>query len=114
MASAGLGGKQALTALLIIWTFAAFGEELGYRGYLLRRAADLFGRSNMAYFLAMVGRSSLWFRHYYKVRPACSIAPLGLVLGGFTYSPDEIFGRDPTHGFSSTFAVVVLFMGWAS
>ncbi len=62
LASAGLGWKQALTALLIIWTFAAFGEELGYRGYLLRRAADVFGRSNMAYFLAMVlVARSLWF-----------------------------------------------------
>ena len=42
--------KQAATSLLVIWTFAAFGEELSYRGYLLRRAADSLGRSNLAYF----------------------------------------------------------------
>ena len=35
IASSGLGWRQALTTLVIIWTFAAFGEELSYRGYLL-------------------------------------------------------------------------------
>jgi membrane protease YdiL (CAAX protease family) len=33
--------KLALLALLIVWTFAAFGEEIAYRGYLLTRAADV-------------------------------------------------------------------------
>jgi membrane protease YdiL (CAAX protease family) len=32
--------KVALQWFLIVWTFAACGEEIGYRGYLLRRAAD--------------------------------------------------------------------------
>ena len=48
--SSALGWKQALITLFIIWTFAAFGEELSYRGYLLTRAADIFGRSNVGYF----------------------------------------------------------------
>ena len=29
--------KVALLALLLVWTFAAFGEEIAYRGYLLTR-----------------------------------------------------------------------------
>src|ERR1700685_1442492 len=29
----------ALQWLLLVWTFAAFGEEIAYRGYLLKRAA---------------------------------------------------------------------------
>src|SRR6184192_67380 len=37
--------KMALLWLLIIWTFAAFGEEISYRGYLTRRTADVGGRS---------------------------------------------------------------------
>ena len=32
--------KIALLALLIVWTFAAFGEEIVYRGYLTLRAAE--------------------------------------------------------------------------
>jgi len=35
----------ALQWLGIVWTFAAFGEEIGYRGYLLTRASDAFGPS---------------------------------------------------------------------
>ena len=33
--------KVALFALLLVWTFVAFGEEIAYRGYLLTRAADI-------------------------------------------------------------------------
>jgi len=41
--------KMALVALLLVWTFAAFGEEIVYRGYLLTRAADIGRRSAVAY-----------------------------------------------------------------
>ncbi|MGA7538853.1 MAG: hypothetical protein WBW93_08800 [Steroidobacteraceae bacterium] len=38
----GLHGAMGLLRWLgIVWTYAAFGEELGYRGYLLNRIADL-------------------------------------------------------------------------
>jgi uncharacterized protein len=30
----------AALVLLLVWTFAAFGEEIAYRGYLLTRAVD--------------------------------------------------------------------------
>jgi membrane protease YdiL (CAAX protease family) len=46
--------KIALLALLIVWTFAAFGEEIAYRGYLLTRAADIGRRSKLAYWLGIV------------------------------------------------------------
>src|SRR5262249_44167849 len=37
--------NTALVALLLVWTFAAFGEEIAYRGYLVTRAADIGRRS---------------------------------------------------------------------
>jgi len=46
--------RQALAGLLIVWTFASFGEEMCYRDYLLTRAGDVFGRSNFAYWAAMI------------------------------------------------------------
>ena len=59
--------KMALLWLLIIWTFAAFGEEISYRGYLTLRAADVGGRSTAAYWLATLLVSVLFgYRHYYK------------------------------------------------
>ena len=33
--------KTALLGLSLVWTFAAFGEKMGYRGYLMTRAADV-------------------------------------------------------------------------
>ena len=60
-------GKSALLALLLVWTFAAFGEEIAYRGYLLTRAADIGRRSTTAYWLGIALVSVLFgYGHYYK------------------------------------------------
>src|SRR5215211_1780495 len=45
--------QLALLALLLVWTFAAFGEEIAYRGYLVTRAADVGRRSVAAYWIAI-------------------------------------------------------------
>jgi uncharacterized protein len=114
--AAALGWKQALTTLLIVWTFAAFGEKLSYRGYLLTRAADIFGRSNAAYILAMILVALLFgFGHYYK-GPAGVVDSTysGLVLGGaYLLSGRNLWAAILAHGISDTFAVLALFMGWA-
>ncbi len=39
----------ALKSLAIVWTFAAFGEEIAYRALLLRRTADALNGSRAAY-----------------------------------------------------------------
>jgi hypothetical protein len=68
--------KVALTALLVVWTFAAFGEEIAYRGYLLTRAADIGGKSTAAYWIGIVCVSILFgYGHYYK-------GPSGVVDSG--------------------------------
>jgi membrane protease YdiL (CAAX protease family) len=114
--SAALGWKQALITLLIVWTFAAFGEELSYRGYLLRRAGDVFGRSNGAYILGMILVALLFgFGHYYK-GPAGVVDSTysGLVLGcAYLLSGRNLWAAILAHGISDTSAVLALFMGWA-
>ena len=114
--SAALGWRQALTSLLIIWTFAAFGEELSYRGYLLTRAADIFGRSRAAYVMAVILVTILFgFAHYYK-GPAGVLDSTysALVLGcAYLFSGRNLWTPILAHGISDTFAVLVLFMGWA-
>ena len=66
----------ALRWLGIIWTFAAFGEEIGYRGYLLNRAADVGGRSKTAYWAGVLVVAVLFgYGHYYK-------GPSGIVDSG--------------------------------
>src|SRR5689334_18068860 len=44
----------ALAALGIVWTFAAFGEEIGYRGFILGRAATALGGGRFAWIVGAV------------------------------------------------------------
>ena len=112
-----LDWKLALRNLAIVWVFAGFGEEIGYRGYLLTRAADVGNRSKLAFIGAMLYVAVLFgFGHFYKgpagVADSCYS---GLVLGGvYLLSGRNLWTSILAHGISDTFAVLVIFMGWAS
>jgi membrane protease YdiL (CAAX protease family) len=109
--------KVALHWLALVWTFAAFGEEIAYRGYLLIRAADLGRRSNTAYWVGMVFVSVLFgLGHFYK-GPAGMIdsGVAGLILGSaFLLSGRNLWASILAHGFIDTFGVVALYFGWDS
>jgi len=114
--SGAAGWRQALTGLLIVWTFAAFGEELSYRGYLLTRAAEVLGRSNLAYWTAMIVVSMLFgFGHYYKGPSGVLDSTYsGLVLGtAYLLSGCNLWTPIFAHGIADTVSVLVVFMGWA-
>jgi uncharacterized protein len=110
-------GIVALRWLLLIWTFAAFGEEIGYRGYLLNRAADVGGRSKAAYWVGILIVSVLFgYGHYYK-GPAGIIdsGMAGLILGAtYVSSGRNLWACILAHGFIDTFGVVCMFFGWFS
>jgi uncharacterized protein len=109
--------KIALEWLALIWTFAAFGEELSYRGYLLNRAADVLGRSRSGYLIAIIASAVLFgYGHYYK-GPAGIVDSgfAGLVLGAaFLLSGKSLWTCILAHGLIDTFGVVCVFMGWAN
>lgn len=108
---------QALIWLALVWTWAAFGEEIAYRGYLLTRAADLGGGSNRAYWAAMLFVAVLFgIGHYYK-GPSGMIdsGVAGLILGAaYLLSKRNLWVAVLAHGFIDTFGVVVLYFGWDS
>ena len=109
--------KLALLGLLIVWTFAAFGEEIAYRGYLLTRAAEIGKQTTAAYWVAIVLISVLFgYGHYYK-GPAGILdsGVAGLVLGvAYMLAGRNLWASILAHGFIDTFAVVALFFGWES
>jgi membrane protease YdiL (CAAX protease family) len=108
--------KMALLALLLVWTFAAFGEEIAYRGYLLTRAADIEGRSTTAYWLATVLVSVLFgYGHYYKGPPGIIDSGIaGLILGtAYMLAGRNLWACILTHGFIDTFGVIDAFFGWS-
>jgi hypothetical protein len=109
--------KSALVWLLLVWTWAAFGEEIGYRGYLLTRAAEIGGRTTAAYWIGIVVVAVLFgFGHYYK-GPAGILdsGVAGLILGAaYMLSGRNLWASILAHGFIDTIGVIVLFLGWDS
>src|SRR4029453_1500578 len=108
--------RIAFLALLLMWTFAAFGEEIAYRGYLLTRAADIGRRSMMAYWVGIVLVSILFgYGHYYKGPSGIIDSGIaGLILGAVYMVTDRnLWACVLTHGFIDTFGVIDAFFGWS-
>jgi membrane protease YdiL (CAAX protease family) len=108
--------KIALLALLLVWTFAAFGEEIAYRGYLLTRAADIGRRSTIAYWLGIVLVSVLFgYGHYYKGPSGIIDSGIaGLILGmAYMVAGRNLWACILAHGFIDTFGVIDAFFGWS-
>lgn len=107
----------ALEWLLIVWTFAAFGEEIGYRGYLLTRVADVGTRSKGAYWTGVLVVSVLFgYGHYYKGPSGIVDSGMaGLILGAaYILSGRNLWVCILAHGLIDTFGVVTAFFGWSS
>jgi membrane protease YdiL (CAAX protease family) len=105
----------ALRWLGLVWTFAAFGEEIGYRGYLINRAADAGGRSKAAYWLGVVAVSVLFgYGHFYKGPSGILDSGMaGLVLGvAYMLSGRDLWVCILAHGFIDTFGVIAVFFKW--
>jgi len=107
----------ALLYLGIVWTFAAFGEEIAYRGYLMNRAADVGGRTTAAWWIAVVVVSILFgYGHFYKGPSGIVDSGIaGLILGvAYLASGRNLWTTVLAHGFIDTFGVVCLYFGWDS
>ena len=73
----GIRGTWKLLALgAFIWVLAAFGEEWVYRGWLMNRLADLFGRNWVGWSIAVVLANVVFgFEHLYQ-------GPIGMIEAG--------------------------------
>jgi membrane protease YdiL (CAAX protease family) len=99
----------------IIWTYAAFGEELAYRRYLLNRVADLGGHSGFALALGLLWSSALFgFAHWYQ-GPAGVISAMasGLVFGAaYLLTGKNLWTSICAHGFSDSLALFATYFGF--
>jgi membrane protease YdiL (CAAX protease family) len=106
----------ALMMLGLVWSFAAFGEEIAYRGYLLNRGADALGGAPLAFWIAAAASAVLFgYGHYYK-GPAGIVdsGVAGLILAAaYLVSGRNLWTAVLAHGFIDTFAIVVLYFGLA-
>lgn len=107
----------AAKGLALVWTFAAFGEEISYRRYLLGRAADLGNRSAVAYWIGLIYVSALFgIGHFYQGTAGIfSTAVDGFIIGAaYLLSRRNLWVAVLTHGFVDTFAIILLFFGLAN
>jgi len=107
----------ALLALLVVWTLAAFGEEVVYRGYLSLRGAEALGGGRAAQWTAMIAAAVLFgIGHYYK-GPAGMLDSgfAGLLFGAaFLLTGRNLWTAILAHGFVDTVGVVFVYFGWDS
>jgi hypothetical protein len=89
-------------------SFGGFGEEISYRGYLLNKLANAFGRTQAADVIAILGSAVLFgYGHYYK-GPAGILdsGVAGVILGtAYLVSGRNLWTCVLAHGFIDTFAV---------
>ena len=109
------GGFLALAAeLVVVWTLAAFGEEMVWRGYLLNRLAE-FGKSTRVAWISSLLAVNIGFglaHSYQGLTGMIDAGLIGLLLGLLYLST----GRDllvliVAHGLFDTIAFVMIFLG---
>lgn len=100
--------------LVIVWTLAAFGEEFGYRGYLMNRVADLMGGSSMAWAISLVFVSVVFGVVHLSQGFAGVVANIsaGLVYGGlYLASGRNLWAPIIAHGVYDTLGLLLIFLG---
>lgn len=113
---APLRGNLALLAgsLIVSWTVAAFGEEMFYRGYLLNRLADLFGRSAAGWGVA-VCLSALLFgvgHEYQGITGILDTLLFGAVMAGlYLASKRNLWLPIIFHGVYDTLGFLLIYLG---
>lgn len=98
--------------LIIVWIFAAFGEEFLFRGYYMKRLAILFGNGNKAWLFSAI-IVSIYFGISHSYQGLAGI--IGITLWHFCVS--LIFYKDKEnlisailiHGFYDTIGLTLLF-----
>lgn len=105
---------NTLVMLGLVWTLAAFGEELAYRGYVLDRAAAIGGRSRLAYVVAMVVVSVLFgLGHWYQGAAGVISSTFSGLLFGTLYlaSKRNLWLPILAHGLSDTIGLTIVYLG---
>lgn len=102
--------------LTIVWTAAAFGEEMFFRGYLITRLQLLFSEAWLGSVLAVVIPALIFgYGHFYYqgLRGAVVTAGIGLAFGTmFLVFRRNLWPLILLHGVIDTLTFTAIFMEW--
>jgi hypothetical protein len=96
------------------WTLAAFGEEICFRGFLMKRIAQVFGEGRTAWVAALLLSSVLfgWGHTEQGVSGWIQEGLSGFILGIlFLCSKQNLVVPIVAHGVSNTLAFVLIYFG---
>ena len=106
--------KLVLVYLVVVWSWAAFGEELTYRGYVLNRAADLGKGTPWAWAASLLFVTTLFgFGHSYQgVVGMIDTGIHGLILGVvYLVAGRNLWASIIAHGVGNTIALAMVYFG---
>lgn len=101
-----------LIGLGVVWTVAAFGEEMVFRGYFLNRIADLFRNRYTGWTVGLVLSSVVFgLGHLYQGISGAILAGLfGVIFGlAYLFSGRNLWVPIFIHGFYDTSAFLILY-----
>lgn len=108
--------SAALSLLVFIWISAAFGEEIVFRGYLMRQFTKFFGTSkiSLAVNILLFGFLFGLIHSYQGVSGQILSGIIGMLLAFiFHIRKNDLWFNIALHGFIDTVAVVYMYNGWA-
>lgn len=106
--------KLALLGFAFSWTFAAFGEEMVWRGYLMNRVADLGHRTRRAWICSLVAVSIVFGMSHagQGITGVVEEGTAGVFLGVMYLSTRRNLAVPIiAHGVADTIDMVLIFLG---
>jgi len=105
---------QLLFYFVLSWTFAAFIEEMIYRGYLMHRIADLFNRNNTGWIVGLILSNLLFgFGHLYQGLSGMIITAItGFIFAWLYFATNRnLWAAILAHGIYDTIGFLMIFFG---
>lgn len=103
-----------LRGLAVVWTIAAFGEEMVFRGYFLNRIIDLFRSSKIGICFAVLSSSLIFgMGHIYQGVSGLILASIAGVIYSLAFlsSGKNLWVPILVHGLYDTWVFLVLYLG---
>jgi len=104
----------ALIGFALVWTLAAFGEELVWRGYLMNRVADLGRHTKRAWACSLILVNTVFgFAHGYQgVTGVLDEGLMGVLLGAlYLLTGCNLAVPVVAHGVQDTIDLLLIFFG---
>ena len=101
-----------LIGLVIVWTLAAFGEEMVFRGYIMHTLARPFKHKNLGWVFAVVMTSSLfgWGHSYQGITGIILTGVVGIIYAlAFFAAGKNLWVPILIHGLYDTSAFLIIF-----